>query len=50
MRAELLQYFGIYALGHTFDSIDIAFFAIGLVKAMSVDWIFAKIFIFWDNV
>jgi len=46
---EVLQYFGIYALGVTFDPLDILAFAIGTIMAVLVDrLLFPIIFSFWE--
>jgi len=46
--AEICQYFGIYALGVTFDMIDIMMYSIGVVLAVIVDrQVFARLFKFW---
>ncbi|MFC2085156.1 hypothetical protein ACFLS9_08870 [Bacteroidota bacterium] len=46
--AEILQYFGIYALGITFDPVDILMYGIGVLFAAFVDTqIFPRIFKFW---
>jgi len=46
--AEIFQYFGIYALGITFDLIDIIMYGAGLMAAVIVDkQVFARIFKFW---
>jgi len=45
---EILQYFGIYALGVTFDPLDIVMYGSGVLLAAFVDTrVFAKIFRFW---
>jgi len=45
--AEVGQYFGLYILGRTFDPIDIAVYAAGVMLAAVVDWIFSIVFKFW---
>lgn len=46
--SEVLQYFGIYAFGVTFDPMDIVAFGIGTTFAVLVDIIlFPRIFSFW---
>ena len=45
--AEIGQYFGLYILGRTFDPIDIAVYAAGVLLAALVDWIFSVVFKFW---
>ena len=46
---EVLQYFGIYALGVTFDPFDIVAFAIGTIMAVLVDkLLFPRVFSFWE--
>ena len=46
---EVLQYFGIYALGVTFDPFDIVAFGLGTVMAVLVDrFLFPRIFVFWE--
>ena len=45
---ELLQYFDIYALGTTFDPMDIVAFAVGAIMAVLIDrFLFPRIFSFW---
>jgi len=47
--AEILQFFGIYALGVTFDFIDILMYIIGVGAAVIIDRLIFKKFIqFWD--
>jgi len=47
--SEILQYFGIFALAHVFDPIDIIMYGIGTLAAMFLDrYLFAKIFNFWN--
>ena len=47
--AEILQFFGIYALGTTFDFIDIVMYTIGVGFAVILDRLVFKQFIpFWD--
>ncbi|MBC8181969.1 hypothetical protein H8E88_12690 [candidate division KSB1 bacterium] len=46
--AEICQYFGIYALGVTFDLIDIIMYGVGVLMAVIVDrLVFTRIFKFW---
>lgn len=45
--AEVGQYFGLYILGRTFDAIDIAVYAAGVLLAAIVDWLFSIVFKFW---
>ena len=45
--AEICQYFGLYILGRTFDPIDISVYAVGVLLAAMVDWIFSIVFKFW---
>ena len=46
--SEILQYFGIYALGVTFDPLDICMYGAGVLLAAFVDVkIFANLFGFW---
>ena len=45
---EILQYFGVYALGVTFDPLDLAMYGMGVLLAALVDTqVFAKVFPFW---
>jgi len=44
---ELGQYFDLYILGRTFDPIDIAVYAAGVLLAAIVDWLFSIVFKFW---
>jgi hypothetical protein len=47
---EILQAFGIYALGTTFDPIDIVMFGIGVLLAVFVDKIlFCRFLPFWGT-
>ena len=47
--SEVLQYFGIYAFGVTFDPLDIVAFAVGTIMAVLVDrLLFPRIFVFWE--
>jgi len=47
--SEVLQYFGIYAFGVTFDPLDILAFAVGTIAAMIIDkFVFPLIFSFWE--
>jgi len=45
--AEIGQFFGLYILGRTFDPIDIAVYAAGVLLAALVDWNFSVVFKFW---
>ena len=45
--SEIGRYFGLYVLGRTFDSIDIAIYAIGVLIAMFIDNIVLNNFRFW---
>ncbi len=46
---EVMQAFGFYALGVTYDPLDILMFAIGVLLAVILDRIiFARILPFWD--
>jgi cell shape-determining protein MreD len=45
--AEIGQYFGLYILGRTFDPIDFAVYAAGVLLAAIVDWLFSIVFKFW---
>ncbi len=45
--AEIGQYFGLYIPGRTFDPIDIAVYAAGVLLVALVDWIFSVVFKFW---
>jgi len=46
--AEILQYFGVYALGVTFDPIDILMYGCGVILAAIVDTqVFSRLFKFW---
>jgi hypothetical protein len=46
--SEVLQYFGIYAFGVTFDPMDIVAFGVGTILAVLVDiFLFPRIFSFW---
>jgi len=48
--AETAQYFGMYALGVTFDPLDYLAYAIGALAAAVVDvWVFSKLFNFWNE-
>jgi len=48
--AEILQYFGIYALGATFDPLDIVMYAVGTLLAVSLErWIFRRWLPFWSD-
>lgn len=47
--AEVLQFFGIYALGKTFDPVDISMYVSGVVIAVIIDrLIFKQIIPYWD--
>ena len=47
--AECLQYFGIYALGVTFDPVDIVMYGLGATTAVFLDtFIFARLFSWWN--
>ena len=47
--AEILQFFGIYALGNTFDFIDILMYALGVGIAVVFDrLLFKRLIPFWD--
>ena len=47
--AEVLQYFGIYALGITFDPLDIVAYAVGVLLAVVLErGIFARWLPFWS--
>ncbi len=46
--AEILQYFGVYALGVTFDPVDILMYGCGVILAANVDTqVFSRMFKFW---
>lgn len=48
--AEILQAFGVYALGRTFDYFDILAYATGVLLAAFTDrLLFARFFSFWDR-
>ena len=48
--AEILQFFGVYALGNTFDPLDIVAYATGTLVAVFVEqFIFAKYLKFWND-
>ncbi len=48
--SEILQFFGIYALGVTFDPIDVLMYAAGATSAAVIDiHVFARIFKFWKR-
>jgi hypothetical protein len=48
--AETAQYFGMYALGVTFDPLDYLAYAMGALAAAAVDvWVFSKLFNFWNE-
>ncbi len=47
--AEILQFFGVYALGKTFDPIDILMYVLGVGAAVIFDrWIFKRFIPFWN--
>ena len=47
---EILQAFGIYFLGVTFDPVDIAMFGVGVLLAVFVDRVvFRRVLPFWAN-
>lgn len=47
--AEILQFFGVYALGKTFDPIDILMYVLGVGTAVIIDRLIFKRFIpFWN--
>ena len=46
--AEICQYFGFYALGVTFDPLDIVMYGLGVILAVVVDTqVFPRVFRFW---
>jgi len=46
--AETFQYFGVYALGVTFDPVDYLMYGVGVMLAAVVDTqVFSRIFKFW---
>jgi len=47
--AEIGQYFDLYIFGRTFDPIDIAMYAAGVLLAVFVDWFFSLVFKFWKT-
>ena len=48
--AEILQYFHIYALGITFDPLDMVMYAVGAGLAVLVDrLVFLRVFGFWQE-
>ncbi len=47
--AEVGQYFGLYILGRTFDPIDVAVYAAGVLLAALADWLFSIVFKFWKT-
>ncbi len=50
VTAEVLQFFGIYALGTTFDPFDIAMYAAGTLLAVFTEQtIFSRWLSFWKN-
>jgi len=48
--AEIMQYFGVYALGRTFDPIDFLCYAIGVLVALLVDLVLEKTVVFWKDI
>lgn len=47
--AEILQYFGVYAFGVTFDWWDIAAYGTGTILAACIDQlVFPRVFKFWE--
>lgn len=42
--AEVSQYFGLNILGRTFDPMDIIVYAVGVLTASLVDWLFTIVF------
>ncbi len=50
LTAEILQYFGFYALGTVYDPMDILMVAVGIGLAIICDLlIFPKLFLFWED-
>ena len=50
LSAEILQLFGVYALGTTFDPLDILMYAVGTSLAILVDQLlFLRLFRFWSD-
>jgi len=48
--AEILQFFGIYALGVTFDPLDIVMYAIGTLSAILLErGVFKRCLPFWSE-
>jgi hypothetical protein len=48
--AEALQYLGVPLLGSTFDPLDFAMYAIGVLSAAVLDrQVFARLFAFWPR-
>jgi hypothetical protein len=46
--AEILQFFGVYALGMTFDPLDFLMYAVGVLLAALVDTqVFSRFLPFW---
>jgi len=46
---EILQYFGVYALGVTFDPFDILMYGCGVILAVIIDTqVFPRMFKFWE--
>jgi len=48
--AEILQYFGAYALGYTFDPVDFLCYVIGVFTALLVDLVLDKTATFWKDI
>ena len=47
--AEVLQFFGVYALGVTFDPLDVVMYATGALLAVIVErGVFSRLFSFWE--
>lgn len=44
---EAGHFFGLYVLGRTFDPMDIAVYAAGVIFASFVDWMLSNTFKFW---
>ena len=47
--AEIGQYFGLYALGQTFDPLDILVYALGVLAAVCLDGFLSKTLTFWKT-
>ena len=47
--AEILQYFGVYALGRSFDPFDILAYALGVTLALVLEMILSKLLPFWES-